>query len=151
MAKLATQHLIDRSVVGFTSQIPKRHFDAADAARLPGVPAELFDLAKNLIDVARILAEDTALEKERVSGTRSVANFAQTVDALVGIDANEWTGHRRTGHHGNAQLRNFQIGRAGILVDVLHGGFECVAGPQTRHGQAPGCRPQKSTPVRLSK
>ena len=89
VAELAAEHLVGGHVVDLAGDIPQRHFDAADAAALPGVSAELLDLAKDFVYVAGILSEDDALQHQRIVLARAVANFAETVDALVGIDPND--------------------------------------------------------------
>src|SRR6266576_5770023 len=88
------------SVVDFAGDIPERHFDGADSAALARVSAELLHLAENLVELEGILAQYPALEKQGVSRARAVADFAQPVDSLVGIDANDWARARTRLHHG---------------------------------------------------
>ena len=87
----------------------KRHLNRADAASLTGVSAELFDPAKNAIDLQRILTQDAALQHERVSRAGAVAHFAKPVDALVGVHTNDGTAEGRPMHPGHAQIRNLQL------------------------------------------
>jgi len=54
VAEFAAEELIDGGVVGFAGEIPEGHFDAADAAALAGVEAELFDFAEEFVDVAGV-------------------------------------------------------------------------------------------------
>ena len=44
------------------------------------MPAELLDLAKNLIDIAGILAQNPALQKQGVRLAGAIANFAEADD-----------------------------------------------------------------------
>ena len=67
IAELTARQLISRHTVGFARQIKERHFDAANAAALPRMKAELLDLAEDLVDIARILAQQARLEHERIS------------------------------------------------------------------------------------
>src|SRR5579863_7732547 len=92
--------------------------------------AELFDLAENLIDVARIFAQDPALENQRISLAGAVAHLTQTVDALIGVDAKERAGHRRTFDHGKTQIRNLEVRRLRVAVHVLDGGIKSSIRPK---------------------
>ncbi len=40
-------------------------------------------------DVAGVLAEDAALQEQRIGLDRAVAQFAESVDSLIGVDAND--------------------------------------------------------------
>ena len=66
VAKLAAaQHRIHGRVVDFSGDIPKRHFDGADATALASVSAKLFDLAKDFVELQRVLADDARLFRKR--------------------------------------------------------------------------------------
>ena len=145
VAELAAEHLVDRHAVGFARQVPERHLDAADAAGLPRVAAELFDLAEDLVDVAGILAQDAALQDQRVVLAGAVAHFAEAVDALVGVDADDRRRHRRSAHHHHAHVGDLQIGRLGIGVGVLRKRFQRFV-DQESGGQRPGGFLKKGTP-----
>src|ERR1017187_1330731 len=110
--ELAAQHLVDGNVVGLSSQVPKRHLDGADAAALARLAAELLDLAKKFVDVAGVLAQQPALEQERVILAGAIPHLAQAVDALVGIDADQRTGHGRAWPRQAARVGESQIGKA---------------------------------------
>ena len=100
-------------------QIHQRHLDAAHAAGLPRVAAELLDLAEDLVDVAGVLAEDAALEHQRVGLAGAVAHFAVADQALVGVDADQRTGHRRADDDRDAQVGDLQLRRLRRRLDVL--------------------------------
>ena len=80
---------MDRHAIGLTGDIPARLFHGGHAAPLPGLPAKLFDLAEDLLNVARILAEDPALQHQSVWGHAAVIHLAVTRDPLIGIDSDE--------------------------------------------------------------
>src|SRR6266496_3026736 len=87
VAKLAAAyHGIRRGVVNFSGDIPECHFNCAHSATLPRMPAELLDLAKKLIELQRVLAYDAAFQEKRVSRASTIAHFAQSINALVGVD-----------------------------------------------------------------
>ena len=76
--------------------------DPRAPSRLPQTPppwrecaAELLDLAEELVDVAGVLAEQPALQHQRVVLAGAVAHLAEAVDALVGVDPDERARHRR--------------------------------------------------------
>src|SRR5580704_8004120 len=97
------------SVVDFSGNIPERHFDSTDSAALARVSAKLLDLAENLVELQRILAQNPALEKQGISGARAITDLPQTVHSLVGIDANDWARARARLHHsGYAQVYDLQ-------------------------------------------
>jgi hypothetical protein len=108
VAELAAEHLPRRHAPRLAREIHERHLDPAHAAGLPRVPAELLDLPEHLVDVAGVLAEHAALEEERVGLARAVAHLAVAGDALVGVDANERTGHRRLHHDRHAEVGDRQ-------------------------------------------
>ena len=59
------------------------------AAALAPPIAILLDIAENHIDVARVLAQQQALELERVLGMTGIAHLADAIHALVGVDADQ--------------------------------------------------------------
>src|SRR4029078_9603016 len=95
IAEPAAQHLPARHAPRLAGEVHHRHLDSAHAAALPRVPAELLDLPEDLVDVARVLAKETALEHQRVRLACAVAYFAPADDTLVGIDADDRTCHGR--------------------------------------------------------
>src|SRR5579872_274511 len=131
VAKLAAEHLVNRHSISLACQIPERHFDAADAAGLPGVTAELLDFSKDLIDVTRVFTQNAALEDQGVGLAGAVANFAQPVYALISIDANQRARKGRAGNHGDAQVGDLEIRRVGVSVHVLRRGIEGLVSPET--------------------
>ena len=100
VAELAAEHLPARHAPRLPGQVHARHLDPAHAAGLPSVAAELLDLPKDLVDVAGVLAEDAALQHQRVRLVRAVAHLAPADDALIGVDANERAHHRRADDDG---------------------------------------------------
>jgi len=94
------------------------------------VSSELFDLAEQFVELQRVLAKKAALQKESIGWTRAVANFAQPVDALIGVNpddgarARPWLDDRR-----NAKIDDFQRRGTGVDVDSLVG-FHAVAHQQ---------------------
>ena len=84
---------------GTPHALPARSISAISMPHTPpacrAVRAELLDLAEDLVDVAGVLAEDAALEHQRVGLAGAVAHLAPADDPLVGVDADERAGHRR--------------------------------------------------------
>ena len=115
--------------------VPQGDFYAADAARLPGVPAELLYAVENLFYVARILAENPAFEHRRVRPARRVADFAVADDSLVGVDFDERAAFRRAVDVREAHIRNFKSGR----FDFHNWKFAFM-----RHTISPKTRPRQS-------
>ena len=46
---------------------------------------KLFDAAKHLVDVARVLTEDTRFQGQRIFLAGAVSNLAKAIDILIGI------------------------------------------------------------------
>src|SRR5260370_10514062 len=111
VAPFAAKHLVDGYVVYLASDVPERHLYCADAAGLAPAAAELRDLLKQVVDAQRILADDATLEHHGILRAGDVAHFAQTIDAVVGVDADEhtwtWSGldNHRVAHIGDLQTR----------------------------------------------
>ena len=119
VAKLAAQHLVDGHVVHFAGNVPERLFDGHHAARLPPVKAELLDLLEEVRDVERVLIQQPALQKQRVGGAGAVTDFAQPIDALVGVDADDGAGARPGLHdRGHAKIGDLERGRARVGIDI---------------------------------
>ena len=77
VAKLSTAyHRVNRSVVNLASYVPQRHLDGAYSSALPRMPAKLFDLAENSVELQRVLSQNAALEKKSIGGTGPIANLA---------------------------------------------------------------------------
>ena len=124
VAELAAEHLVNGNVVRFACQIPAGHLNAADAARLARITAKLLDLAKNLLDIAGILAQHSALQHQSLQGAGSITHFAEAINPLVGIDADDGVRHRRTPDGGDAEIGDLQLRRFRVPIDVLRGRFE---------------------------
>ena len=108
IAELAAEHLPARDAAGLAGQIHQRHLDAAHAAGLSGGRAELLDPPEDLVDVAGVLAEQPALQDERVRLAGPVAHLAPADEPLVGVDADDRTRHRRLDHDRHAQVRDLE-------------------------------------------
>ena len=121
VAELAAQHRVDGHAVGLAGQVPQRHLDAAHAAALARVVAELLDPAKDLVHVARVLAQDAALEHQGIALAGPVAHLAIALDALVGADLDQRAAHRRADDGGDAHVGDAQVRGTGIGVDVVQG------------------------------
>ena len=100
----------DSDTVGLTGQVPQCDLHTADAAALTGVAAKLLDLAEDLVHIAGVLADDTALEHQSIGLGSGVTDFAVAFDALVGHDLHNGAAlggivdvHKT--HIGNSQLR----------------------------------------------
>src|SRR5262245_11686044 len=87
VAEFAAQHLKGRNAVSLARQVPQGHLNAAYAAGLARRRAELFNLAENLVHVAGVFAEDARLEHQRVNLAPTVAHFAVSRNALIGVNA----------------------------------------------------------------
>ena len=124
VAELAPQHLAGGNVVSLTRQIPQRHLDAADPATLPGMSAELLDLAKDSIDVAGVLAQYAALECQGVLLARPVTNFTEPNKPLIGVNLDDRATEWRIFDGRNAQVGDLQLRRPRHLIHALHGCFE---------------------------
>ena len=121
IAEPAAEQLPARHAPGLAGEVHQGHLDAADAAGLPRRRPELLDAPENLVDVARVLAEDPALQHQRVAFVAPVAHFAPADQPLVRIDADD--GHRERGarHDRHAQIGDLQRRRFGRAIDVrLH-------------------------------
>ena len=79
--------------------------------------AKLFDFAKEFVELQRVFANESALEKKRVGCTGSVANLSETINSLVRIEANDWA-RTRSGfyHRGHAHIGDLQLRRRGVGV-----------------------------------
>src|SRR5471032_2855207 len=131
VAELAAEHLVHGYVVDLAGDIPHRHFDGADAAALPRRAAELLDPAENLVHVAGVFIEDAAFQHERVVLAGAIAHFAQAIDALVGIDADDGARHGRAADGEHPQVRDLQSRGLGIRIDVLRESIEGLVRPET--------------------
>ena len=116
----AADHGVHGRVVDLACEVPEGHFNRANSAALPGMSPELFDLAEKFVELQRILADNTALQKKRIRGAGAVAHLAEAVNTLVGINANDRTRTRSRLHHvSHAQIGNLQRGGTRIRVHRL--------------------------------
>jgi hypothetical protein len=152
IAEAPAEHLPRGHTPGLARQIHAGHFDAADAAGLTGRPAELFDLAEHHVDVAGVLAEQAALEEERVGVARTVTHLAIAADALVRVEADDRTRHGRLLDNGHPQVGDLQRGglRRALHVRLDERGGR-VGVPRRRraqrHDAARAHRFQKATAI----
>src|SRR5690606_1170994 len=117
VAVLPSQQLIGRDVVRFTCQIPQRHLYGTYTATLASMETKLFDAFENHLDVARVHAKNSALEKERVSPRSAIANFTEPIDALICVDTDNRTPCVTIHYNGVTHVGNFKVSRCRILVD----------------------------------
>src|SRR5439155_19372071 len=82
----------------------------------------------------------------------AVAHFTQSVDSLVGVDADEGAGHGRARHNGDAQIGDLQVGRLRPGIGILRRGFGRLIRPEGRAESAEGARgrAEESAPARRS-
>src|SRR5574344_404010 len=117
VAPLAAEQLPHGKPPRLAAKVPAREFDRADAAGLARVAAELLDPAKNLFDIARILAENAGLEHRRIRPRTRITNLAISDEALVRVELQKRTALRRTVDIRKPHIRNLE--RRGIdLVDI---------------------------------
>ena len=76
--------------------------------------AEVLDRVEDHVHVAGVLAEQHALELQRVLAVAGVAHLADAVDALVGVDADDGVvviaADHRHAHVGDLQIRWARVG-----------------------------------------
>jgi hypothetical protein len=89
VAEFTARQDIGRNTVGLACQVHQRHLDAAHAPALPRMMTELFDLAKDFIHIAGILADQPAFEHQCVCFARTVTHFAIATQALIRINADD--------------------------------------------------------------
>jgi hypothetical protein len=80
--------------------------------------------SQEVVDVERILAHDAALEDHGVLIVGHIADLAQTVYALVGVDANDRTGTWPWFlDNGVAHVGDLQLGWVAVAVYMLQCGL----------------------------
>src|SRR5581483_4824778 len=105
----AAEHLEDGDVIDLAGNIPERHLHCAHAAGLASVAAELRDFLEEIVDAQRILAEQSAFEHHGILRAGDVAHFAQAIDALIGVNADERARARpRLDDHRVAHIGNLE-------------------------------------------
>jgi hypothetical protein len=90
------------------------------------VVAELLDLPEDLVHVAGVLAEDAALEEERIPLVRTIAHLTPADQPLVRVDADERDREGRADDRGDPKVGDPQ--RRGLRRAVhvrLHEGGGC--------------------------
>ena len=130
VAESAAKHLIDGHAVRFAGQIPQRDLDPAHAAPLTGMAAELLDAAKQLVDVAGVLAQQPAFGDLRVDLVRAVAYFAKANQSLVGIHFDQAAVKRGADDVGEADIGDAELRRARMRIYV---GKRIFVGLLVRH------------------
>ncbi|ESX11836.1 hypothetical protein X768_09825 [Mesorhizobium sp. LSJC265A00] len=78
--------------------------------------AKLLDAPEQPVDVARVLAQQPALEHQRIGRAGAVAHFAQADNALVGVDLDQRRGERCADDFGDAQVGDAQVARPGVRI-----------------------------------
>ena len=89
-----------------------------DAAGLPRVMPELLDPAEDPIHVARIFAQDAALEQQRKARAGAIAHLPVAGEALIGVDANDRAAERRPDDVGDAHVGDAQLGGMRMAVEI---------------------------------
>ena len=84
--------------------------------------AELFNRLEDHVHIARVLAQQHALELQRILFVAGVAHLAQPIHALVGVDAQDGI-VVVAGHHGDANVGDLQVAGAEERID---GVFDCI-------------------------
>ena len=85
--------------------------------------AKLLDLAKELVDIAGVLTEQTRFEQQRVGRAGAITDFAVAADALIGIQPQQRDIKWQRPEIDDAHVGDFEVVRARVSVDV---GFECL-------------------------
>ncbi len=67
-------------------------------------PPNCLILRKSLSSLERVFSHNAALQEKRIGGAGTITHFAQTVDALVGINANDRTGTRSRLYDGRHRI-----------------------------------------------
>jgi hypothetical protein len=80
--------------------------------------AELLDAAKQLVDVAGVLAQQPALGDLRIDLIRSVPYLAEADQSLVGMVLNQAAVKRSTDDVGEADVGNAELRRARMRIYV---------------------------------
>ena len=123
----AAEHLINRHAVSLAGKIPQAHLHGADAAALPGGPAELLHPPEQLFHVAGIFPQQAALEHFRVHPVAAVPDLAETHDPLVGINLHQGAVHRGADDVREADIRDLQFAGKGAAVDFGRNHFRHFA------------------------
>ena len=110
------QHLIDRNAVRFTSQIPQGDLQPADAAALAGWPPKLLHPPKKLFHITGIFPQDAAFQHLCKDAIAAVPDFAETDNALIGINLHQSTVHGGPDDVCETDICNFQITWKGIAI-----------------------------------
>src|ERR1035441_9468950 len=101
VAHLAAQHLPDGHAPGLARQIPAGYLDPGNTTAIATKPAVLLDLAEYLRHIARVHADNAALQHQTVRFAAIVPDLAIPGNALVGIQTDE---------HGSVRMRNAHVG-----------------------------------------
>ena len=115
--KFSPQQLIEGDAVGLSRQIPQSNFNAGDAAALTGMAAKLLNPPEELIHVAGIFPQQTALEHEGIGAAGSVPHLAVAYDPLIGIDLQERAVLGSAVDVSDPDVGNFQLGGMGTGAD----------------------------------
>ena len=108
VAPLAAEELPHGHAPRLAADVPARELHRAHAAGLARVAAELLDAAEHLLHVARVLAEDAALQHRRVGAAGGVADLAVAHDSLVGVEFEERAPLGRAVDVGEAHVGDLQ-------------------------------------------
>jgi hypothetical protein len=119
VAELPADQGVRRHAVRLAGQVHQGHLDAGHATALAAVVPELLDLAEDLVEVARVLADDAALEREGVRGARAVAHLAPADEPLVRVDPDDRRAERHPEQVGHPHIGDAQVAGPRRGADVL--------------------------------
>ena len=120
VAHLAAEQLVDRNARGLAGNIPQRMLDHRDGGAIGLERAALADLHHAALDIGRVFADQRVAEMqdERLEVGLGVFNLADTIQALIGDDADD----RVLADDGNAQIGNLHL----FILGPTLGSLPCV-------------------------
>ncbi|MCX6630550.1 MAG: hypothetical protein NTW28_23290 [Candidatus Solibacter sp.] len=114
VALLFAQQLPQRDTQHLAANIVECDVDGAVTATGAAMSGKRPDATQDLLRAHRVLAEKHALEDQRVVLATGIADFAETVDALVGVDADDGvvvvSGNRQSTHVGDLEIAGGRVG-----------------------------------------
>src|ERR1035437_2690832 len=89
VAILGTDQPPDRYAIDLACDVVQSDIQGAVTAAEPPLVGEIADAIQNGFDIQRVLAQDVRFENQRHALISCIANLAQTIDALVGVDPDD--------------------------------------------------------------